>query len=248
VKRKINIGNLLCSLSQNFLMRICWHFFVAMLLSSLPLAVSATTTDYYVVKRDVNVRSGPGTQYLVLFKLSKNDEVEHVLTSGNWHKIRHLGRTGYVNSKYFSFSKTIPINKEKKPQLTTNYFLIIFYLSVALVIIFFLYKKIQPWYLLGRVTEPHRGTRSERDLVVKLLKQGIPSHLIFHDLYLEKYRGHFSQIDLVAITDFGVIVFEVKEYSGWIFGSANQLQWTKVLGYGQYKYRFYNPIKQNRTH
>jgi Nuclease-related domain len=130
----------------------------------------------------------------------------------------------------------------------TNYYLTVFCISVALIIAFLLYKKIQRWYLLKEVTAPHRGTRSERDLVIKLLKYGIPAQHIFHDLYLEKYKGHFSQIDLVAITDFGIVVFEVKEYSGWIFGNANQLQWTQVLGYGQYKYRFYNPIKQNRTH
>lgn len=45
-----------------------------------------------------------------------------------------------------------------------------------------------------------------------------------------------------------IIVFEVKDYSGWIFGSGNQSKWTQVLAYGKQKYRFYNPIMQNNRH
>lgn len=84
--------------------------------------------------------------------------------------------------------------------------------------------------------------------LLRLLKYGIPAQTIFHDLYLKKYNGDFSQIDLVVITEVGIIVFEVKDYSGWIFGSGNQSQWTKVLAYGKQKYRFYNPIMQNNEH
>jgi len=46
----------------------------------------------------------------------------------------------------------------------------------------------------------------------------------------------------------GIIVFEVKKYSGWIFGSGNQNKWTQVLAYGKQKYYFYNPILQNKKH
>ncbi|MFO7864657.1 MAG: nuclease-related domain-containing protein, partial [Salinivirgaceae bacterium] len=92
------------------------------------------------------------------------------------------------------------------------------------------------------------GTWSERDLVLKLLKYGIPAQMIFHDLYLKKNNGDFSQIDLVAITHVGIIVFEVKDYSGWIYGNGNQSHWTQVLAYGNEKYRFYNPIMQNNNH
>lgn len=80
------------------------------------------------------------------------------------------------------------------------------------------------------------------------MKLGITPQTIFHDLYLKKNNGEFSQIDLVLITEVGIIVFEVKDYSGWIFGSGNQSQWTQVLAYGRQKYRFYNPIMQNRKH
>ena len=76
----------------------------------------------------------------------------------------------------------------------------------------------------------------------------MPAHVIFHDLYVEKHKGYFSQIDLVVVTEVGIIVFEVKDYSGWLFGSGNQSQWTQVLAYGKQKYRFYNPIMQNNKH
>jgi hypothetical protein len=102
--------------------------------------------------------------------------------------------------------------------------------------------------LLETVTKSDRGTYSERNLVLKLLKSGIPSQTIFHDLYLRKPNGSYSQIDLVVVTTAGIIVFEVKDYSGWIFGKGFQEQWTQVLAYGNQKYRFYNPIKQNSKH
>ncbi len=43
-------------------------------------------------------------------------------------------------------------------------------------------------------------------------------------------------------------VFEVKDYSGWIFGNEHQKYWTQVLAYGKEKYRFYNPVMQNFGH
>ena len=102
--------------------------------------------------------------------------------------------------------------------------------------------------LIESVTSLHRGTSSERDFILKLLKSGVPKQTIFHDLCIRKSDGKFSQIDVVVVTTQGVIVFEVKDYSGWIFGSGNNSHWTKVLAYGKAKYRFYNPIKQNAYH
>ena len=102
--------------------------------------------------------------------------------------------------------------------------------------------------LLETVTNLERGTSAERDLVLKLLRYGIPAQTIFHDLYVKKQNGYFSQIDLAIATTAGIIVFEVKDYSGWIFGTGYQPQWTQVLAYGKQKYRFYNPIMQNNKH
>lgn len=126
----------------------------------------------------------------------------------------------------------------------------IIYLCVLLGIIFLviLFRKIKDYRLLKTVTKHNRGTKSERKLVLKLLKNGIPPQTIFHDLYVKKRNDNFSQIDLVVATKVGIIVFEVKDYSGWIFGKGYQSQWTKVLAYGKRKHRFYNPIMQNDKH
>lgn len=102
--------------------------------------------------------------------------------------------------------------------------------------------------LIETVTSLERGTWSERELVLLLLKNGFPAGAIFHDLYILKPNGQTSQIDLVLATKVGLIVFEVKDYSGWIFGKGNQQTWTQVLSYGQEKNKFYNPILQNKKH
>lgn len=113
---------------------------------------------------------------------------------------------------------------------------------------FLFYGKIRDKKLLKSVTNRNRGTGSERDLILKLLKYGVSNQNIFHDLLVEKGKNEFSQIDLAALTKVGIIVFEVKDYSGWIFGNGTQTHWTKVLAYGKEKHRFYNPIMQNNTH
>ena len=102
--------------------------------------------------------------------------------------------------------------------------------------------------LIQSVTSLSRGTASEQHLILTLLKSGIHPQAIFHDLYIVRHDGKFSQIDLVVATRVGIIVFEVKDFSGWIYGKGNQTKWTQVLAYGNEKYRFYNPLMQNNTH
>lgn len=101
--------------------------------------------------------------------------------------------------------------------------------------------------LIKSVTSLDRGTNSERSLVLKLLKSGISSETIFHDLMIKKGNNKFSQVDIVLATTQGIVVIEVKSYSGWIFGNGNQTNWTQVMAYGKRKYRFYNPIKQVKS-
>ncbi len=119
---------------------------------------------------------------------------------------------------------------------------------IILAISLILWKRCKDITLLKTVTDLHRGTRSERKLVLKLLKHGIPASTIFHDLYVQKTNGNYSQVDIVVATKVGIIVFEVKDYSGWIFGKGYQTHWTQVLAYGKEKYRFYNPVMQNNGH
>lgn len=102
--------------------------------------------------------------------------------------------------------------------------------------------------LIEQVTPVTRGEWSERRVVLTLLKEGFDPTCIFHDLYIQKPNGDYTQIDVALVTEAGIIVFEVKDYSGWIFGSEHQRYWTQLLAYGREKYRFYNPVMQNIGH
>lgn len=105
---------------------------------------------------------------------------------------------------------------------------------------------------LDEITSEERGTWSERDLISSLLDYGISPKAIFHDLYIKNGKYGFSQIDVVVATKVGLIVFEVKDYAGWIFGQAKDTKWTQSF-YDKYHrkkhtYPFYNPVLQNESH
>ncbi len=80
--------------------------------------------------------------------------------------------------------------------------------------------------LLATVNKSYRGTRSERKLVLRLLLSNFSSKALYNDLYLDMTRGRYSQLDIVLVTKVGVVVFEIKEMSGWIFGSDHLQHWT----------------------
>lgn len=109
-------------------------------------------------------------------------------------------------------------------------------------------KRIAYYNTLHEVSTEERGTHLEQNLIVYLLRHGISPKVVFHDLYVPTSNGKHAQIDLVVVTSVGIIVIEVKDYSGWILGTGNQQKWTQVLAYGREKYRFYNPILQNASH
>lgn len=102
--------------------------------------------------------------------------------------------------------------------------------------------------LIEQVTPLTRGEWSERRVVLELLKEGINPKAIFHDLYIQKPNGQYTQVDVAVATKAGIIVFEVKDYGGWIFGNEHQKYWTQLLAYGKEKHRFYNPVMQNSGH
>ncbi len=123
---------------------------------------------------------------------------------------------------------------------------------IILLIIFIICFKVRCYLLDNRllktVTSKHRGTKSEQKLILQLLKLGIPSTHIYHDLYIETHNKNYSQTDVLVISSVGIIVFEVKDYSGWIFGTGYQKKWMQILNYGKEKHQFYNPILQNEGH
>lgn len=70
--------------------------------------------------------------------------------------------------------------------------------------------------------------------------------IVLKNLYIP-HAGRTSEIDLVMIHEKGIFVFESKNYSGWIFGSEEQVHGTQCLPNGE-KFPFYNPVRQNWNH
>ena len=72
---------------------------------------------------------------------------------------------------------------------------------------------------------------------------------VFRNVLVPRKKGPTdeSEVDVLLLHETGLYVIESKNYSGWIFGSEGQRQWTQTLEGGK-KERFYNPIMQNRAH
>ena len=125
------------------------------------------------------------------------------------------------------------------------FLILLIIIGIASLFIWWQYKNVK---LIQTVTSNKRGEPSERDVILKLLQMGINPRAIFHDCYIKKSSGTYTQIDLVVTIGQGLLVFEIKDYSGWLFGNYRQKYWTQVLAYGREKHRFYNPIMQNNNH
>lgn len=72
-------------------------------------------------------------------------------------------------------------------------------------------------------------------------------HKLMTNLYIPKADGSTTELDLIMIAETGIYVFESKNYSGWIFGDERYKSWTQTLPNKQ-KYKFFNPIWQNKGH
>lgn len=125
---------------------------------------------------------------------------------------------------------------------------ILLLIGLILWIAYQIYLKRKEQKLIEQVTPITRGEKSERKVILSLLKEGINPKAIFHDLYIQKPNREYTQIDVAVATKAGIIVLEVKDYSGWIFGNEHQKYWTQILAFGKEKHRFYNPVMQNYGH
>jgi hypothetical protein len=70
---------------------------------------------------------------------------------------------------------------------------------------------------------------------------------ILTNIYLPVKNNETTEIDLLAVNEKGIFVFESKNYSGWIFGDEKSKMWTQTLQNKQ-KFKLYNPIWQNKAH
>ena len=72
------------------------------------------------------------------------------------------------------------------------------------------------------------------------------AHAALHDVIVPDGRGGLTQIDHVLLTDEGIWVIETKTFTGRIFGSERDPQWTQRLG--RRSFRIGNPLRQNYGH
>ena len=68
--------------------------------------------------------------------------------------------------------------------------------------------------------------------------------------YVPKENEETTEIDVIMLHETGILVFESKNYSGWIFGNEDTYKWTQALRIGRRtkKVQFLNPIIQNKGH
>ena len=92
-----------------------------------------------------------------------------------------------------------------------------------------------------------RGKRGENKVGWVIGETIENEQYVINDLILVN-EGKSSQIDHIVINPRGIFVIETKNYSGEIYGSESQREWTQVLAYGNVKNKLYNPLKQNATH
>lgn len=99
-------------------------------------------------------------------------------------------------------------------------------------------------YLKRPETRGKRGENRVKWVIGETIEN---EQYVINDLIVSN-NGNTTQIDHIVINPRGVFVIETKNYSGEIYGSENQREWTQVLAYGNIKNKLYNPLKQNATH
>lgn len=70
---------------------------------------------------------------------------------------------------------------------------------------------------------------------------------VLPNLLLPDGRGGLTQIDHVVVSVFGVFVIETKNWDCWIFGTAEDRQWTQKYRKGR-THKTMNPLHQNAAH
>lgn len=92
----------------------------------------------------------------------------------------------------------------------------------------------------------YKGSVFENKIYKKLIKL-INQNFVLKNVYIQRKNERLTEIDIIAVHNTGIYIFECKNYSGWIFGDSNKKTWYQTYKTGQ-KFEFYNPIFQNEVH
>lgn len=109
---------------------------------------------------------------------------------------------------------------------------------IIVLFIFISVLKLALPYLKGKVGEYQVSQQAKAHLSEE--------YVLLDNITLPDGDGGTTQIDHVILSPFGIFVIETKNYTGWIFGTARQKQWTQQIY--KKKFKFQNPIHQNYKH
>lgn len=91
--------------------------------------------------------------------------------------------------------------------------------------------------IVGHIGEKHTANR------IRAISKGT----VFRDVYVEGSHG-VQQIDIISVTEKGILVIEKKTRIGLIVGSAYDKQWQVILNRGKKRFTMTNPHHQNYGH
>ena len=79
---------------------------IALLLAAalaLALGASALAVTYLYATGDVNLRTGPGTDYARITVIKKGSGLTMLSEGGSWSQVSYGGYTGYISNKYWAY-------------------------------------------------------------------------------------------------------------------------------------------------
>ena len=68
---------------------------------------------------------------------------------------------------------------------------------------------------------------------------------VIRNIYLP-YDGHYTEIDMIGVSEVGVFVIENKNYNGVVLGDISDRYWS--INYKLSSTKLYNPVLQNNLH
>ena len=116
--------------------------------------------------------------------------------------------------------------------------MILVFIYLILFSIFLIALKLALPYLKGKLGEYQVSQQAKLHLN--------EDYVLLENITLPDGVGGTTQIDHIILSPYGIFVMETKNYTGWIFGSERQKQWTQQIY--RKKFKFQNPIHQNYKH
>ena len=88
---------------------------------------------------------------------------------------------------------------------------------------------------------------SEVDLILREIQEEIGGE-VYKNLILKNSLNHYTEIDNIYVSLYGIFIIETKTWSGIVKGDYDDNEWENIFGRGNIVYRRKNPFKQNRGH